>query len=79
MSSPKPKYDLLQIKKLIRDSSCIQITNVAFKGAVELGYMDEDAIISVLEDLEDDNFYKTRGCSVNCVNLSDTLNRQVQF
>jgi len=59
MSSLKPTYDLLQIKKILCDSASVYITTVAFRGAVELGYMDEEAIISVLEDLGNEDFYKT--------------------
>lgn len=59
MSSSKPKYDLSKIKKLLCDSDSYIITSKAHHGAAELGYMDAESIIGLVENIEEDDFYKT--------------------
>lgn len=59
MSSSKPKYDLNKIKKLLCDSDSYHITLEAHHGAAELGYMDAESMIDVIENIQEDDFYKT--------------------
>ena len=56
MSSSKPKYNLSKIKKLLCDSDSYHITLEAHRGAAELGYMDAESIIDVIENIQEDDF-----------------------
>ncbi|GBE06489.1 mRNA interferase MqsR [bacterium BMS3Abin10] len=59
MDSSKPTYDLANIKKLLCDSSSCHITKTAHIGAAELGYMDQEAIIDAIEEIQEEDFYKS--------------------
>lgn len=50
---------LCKFKNLFSNPGKRCITNTAFKGAGELGYMDEDEITDVIEKLSNKNFYKS--------------------
>ena len=54
-----PKYDLDKIKKLLCDSCKYYVTMEAHRGAAEMGYTDDEAIIDVVENIEQDDFYKS--------------------
>ena len=59
MDTTKPTYSLAKFKKLLcKTSSCV-ISRTARQGAVAMGYMDDDAIIDVVENIQEDEFYKT--------------------
>ncbi|MEK6581352.1 MAG: type II toxin-antitoxin system MqsR family toxin [Nitrospirota bacterium] len=59
MSASKPKYDLSKIKKLLCDSDSYRITVKAHSGAAELGYMDAESIVDVIENIQEDDFHKS--------------------
>ena len=59
MDPSKPTYSLARIKKLLCNSSSYVITVEAQKGAASLGYMDEEEILDVIEDIQEDDFYKS--------------------
>ncbi len=59
MSSSKPKYNLNKIKKLLCESDSYYITSEAHKGGAELGYMDVESILDIVENIQEDDFHKT--------------------
>jgi Txe/YoeB family toxin of Txe-Axe toxin-antitoxin module len=59
MASSKPKYDLSKIKTLLCDSDAYHITLEAHHGAAELGYMDAESILDMIENIQEDDFHKS--------------------
>jgi len=59
MEKRKPHYDLTIIKRFFGSISTRLITQEARKGAVSVGYMDEDDILSAVKRLCSDHFYKS--------------------
>lgn len=54
-----PHYDLQLLKRLFRSEDTRRITVKAQEGAVGLGYMDVDAIQTVIEKIIPEDFHKT--------------------
>lgn len=59
MSASKPKYNLNKIKKLLCESDSYYITSESHKGGAELGYMDAESILDIVENIQEDDFHKT--------------------
>jgi len=59
MEKRKPHYALSDLKKLFCGEKARFITQQARKGAVNMGYMDDDAILAVVEKLCPEHFYKS--------------------
>ena len=55
----KPHYVLSTFKVLFRSEKTRHITQLAHKGAVTMGYMDDDDIQSIINRLCSENFYKS--------------------
>lgn len=55
----KPHYVLSILKELFRDSKTRHITILAHKGAVAMGYMDDEAMLAVVDKLCSEHFYKS--------------------
>lgn len=56
---PKPHYLLNVLKELFRSEKTRHITRRAHEGAVNMGYMDDDAMLAVVEKLCPEHFYKS--------------------
>lgn len=65
MEKRKPHYELQKIKKFFSRSVTRVITKIARKGAVSLGYMDEEDILIVIGRLGSDHFYKSMTSYLN--------------
>lgn len=59
MEKRKPHYDLKKIKALLCSENTRIITDLSRDSAVPLGYMDDQDMISVIEPLNNANFYKS--------------------
>ncbi|MEW6052683.1 MAG: type II toxin-antitoxin system MqsR family toxin [Nitrospirota bacterium] len=59
MEKRKPHCDLKKLKKLFSSEATRVITATAQKGAADLGYMDEDAIVEVINKLCAQHFDKS--------------------
>jgi motility quorum-sensing regulator / GCU-specific mRNA interferase toxin len=59
MEKRKPHYELKTIRKFFGSPSTRIITQTARRGAVSVGYMDEDDILLVINRLCQDHFYKS--------------------
>ncbi|WP_435549792.1 type II toxin-antitoxin system MqsR family toxin [Desulfobacterium sp. N47] len=65
MEKRKPHYDLNKFKELFCSVETRFITAAARKGAVTMGYMDEEGIIAVINRLCSEHFYKSMTTHVN--------------
>jgi hypothetical protein len=59
MEKLKPNYDLKQIKVLLSSEHTRDVTGLSRRGAVSLGYMDVESMLSVIENLTQKHFYKS--------------------
>jgi len=59
MEKRKPHYDLARIKEFLSNTARRRITRVARLGAAELGYMDDDDMLEVINKLCAEHFYKS--------------------
>jgi len=59
MNKRKPHTDLNAFKQLFRRGTARVITATARKGAVAMGFMDEEDILSVVNRLGPEHFYKS--------------------
>lgn len=55
----KPHYVLSVLKELFRSEKTRHITRLAHKGAVAMGYMDDDDMLTVVGKLGSEHFYKS--------------------
>jgi motility quorum-sensing regulator / GCU-specific mRNA interferase toxin len=55
----KPHYVLSVLKELFRNEKTRHITKLAHKGAVTMGYMDDDDMLTVISRLCSEHFYKS--------------------
>jgi hypothetical protein len=51
MEKLKPHYDLKKVKSLLCSEETRETTRISREGAVSLGYMDEDDMVSLIETL----------------------------
>ena len=65
MEKRRPNYDLKKIKSLLCSEHTRTITDSSRDGAVPLGYMDDEDMISVIETLTNANFYKSMTSYLN--------------
>ena len=65
MEKLKPHYDLTGLKKLLSKQATRHVTRVARRGAVDLGYMDDEAMVSVIHKLCSGHFYKSMTSNQN--------------
>jgi len=59
MEKRKPNYDLKKIKTLLSSERTREVTRLSQRGAVSLGYMDVESMLSVIENLTQKHFYKS--------------------
>ena len=59
MEKLKPNYDLKKIKALLSSEYTRDVTGSSQRGAVFLGYMDVESMLSVIEKLTQKHFYKS--------------------
>ena len=55
----KPHYVLSTLKVLFRNEKTRHITDLAYKGAVTMGYMDDEDIQSIIKQICPEHFYKS--------------------
>jgi len=55
----RPHYVLSFLKELFRSKKTRHITGLAHKGAVAMGYMDDDDMLTVIGNLCSEHFYKS--------------------
>ena len=59
MEKFKPHYSLEHIKALLGDAKTRTITRLSRQGAVALGYMDDEDMVSIVARLSQEHFYKS--------------------
>ena len=59
MEKLKPHYDLKKIKSLLCSEETREVTRTSREGAVFLGYMDVESMLSAIENLTQKHFYKS--------------------
>ena len=59
MEKLKPHYDLKKVKSLLCSEETREVTRTSREGAVSLGYMDVESMLSVIENLTQKHFYKS--------------------
>lgn len=74
MEKQRPNYDLKKIKSLLCSEDTRIITDLSRDGAVLLGYMDDEDMISVIEILTNANFYKSMTSNFNPKIWQDVYN-----
>lgn len=65
MEKRKPHYDLKRIKELINNESSRLIRDIARQNAASAGYVDVDEILSVINSLCSQHFYKSMTSELN--------------
>ena len=59
MEKLKPHYDLKKVKSLLCSEQTREVTRTSREGAVSLGYMDVEDMVSIIETLTRRHFYKS--------------------
>ena len=65
MEKSKPHYDLKKVKAMLCSEETREITQTSRQGAVALGYMDAEDMLSVVEDLTRRHFFKSMTTQFN--------------
>jgi motility quorum-sensing regulator/GCU-specific mRNA interferase toxin len=59
MEKRKPNYDLNKIKSLLSSEDTREVSGLSRRGAVSVGCMDAESMLSVIEKLTRKHFYKS--------------------
>ena len=59
MEKLKPHYDLKKVKSLLCSEQTIEVTQTSREGAVSLGYMDVENMVSIVQILTPKHFFKS--------------------
>ncbi|MFA5354614.1 MAG: type II toxin-antitoxin system MqsR family toxin [Thermodesulfovibrionales bacterium] len=66
MVKRKPHYDLRHLKELLNNQSSRIIRDIAIQNAVSIGYANVDEMLSVINNLCSQHFYKSMTSEQNC-------------